>query len=156
MESINLALLSSQYDRDGSTVSLITQQSRLKVPANQSNLEIYYEAIGCSLIDVTEVKLLDTLVSIIIDDEGVFKPDDALSELTGRKFSGRRGFRIIDDYGVERILFGKIVLAGLDTETGTTIGCPLTSEEVNLLILNQRIKPVILGLQAINKSEISS
>ena len=114
------------------------QVDELRVPikpdGSADSLEAWYQAIDCRTVDIVTVLLDEQVIDIVVDDEGLMKPNNAPQDTI-------LGYVITDDMGYEFPLAGVIVLAGSNDE-GETISCPLTPEQITQLIEDDRIRTV--------------
>ena len=101
-------------------------------------LQAWYEAIDCNTVDIVTLRLADAVVDIVVDDEGLLKPNNAPQATI-------LGYVITDDMGYEYPLAGTLVFAGVDQEDGETVDCPLTRDQIQQLIDEDRIRTVGLN-----------
>jgi hypothetical protein len=104
----------------------------------RKDLDSYYKAMDCELIDVVQVKLGSRKYDIIVDDEGMLKPDFVITAV---------------DPTLERYLAGNILIAKYtgNGNFGSISETDIKNIENNLLkriVDDNRIAPVILGFQS--------
>jgi hypothetical protein len=105
----------------------------------KKDLDSYYKAMDCELIDVVKVKLGSRQYDIIVDDEGLLKNDFVITAV---------------DPSRERYLAGNILIAKYTGkgEFGSISEDDVENIKNNLLtriVDDPRLAPVILGFQSV-------
>ena len=93
-------------------VLLDTEKGTAKITSLCDDLDAYYAALHCDIIDIVTRKIGDKLFSIVCDDEALLKDRPIVSAVSGRR---------------KPMLFGSLFVVSDDNEDGELVG--LTDED---------------------------